>query len=231
MDEDKIGRLIEDLKDIDIDVRRRAIDKLTKLDAKHAEAALHWAMVNDLDEEIRTLARSAYEQMHAEQPPATEETQPQPTKPEPKPERPSFLSPPPEAEVSPQKPAESPTQAPAQEIKREVNLEDTSHMAILEEKPSEPRNVFGDTSLRFAAATIALLITWVLVEAPHEGIYPVYVHVIEILARLTPIAGLLMAIVGITGKRPHKLTAQIGLIINLLFVVFSVIWFIRLFSK
>jgi len=228
MDEDKIGRLIEDLKNVDLNVRRRAISKLAKLDTEHAETALHWAMVNDLDEEIRDLAHSAYEQIHAKQTPVTEQAKP--AKPAPKAGRPHSLStrPPPKSSAQRSRPDRS--QTAAIKNKRKANLADASHMAILEEKP-EPRNVFGDISLKLAIATLALIITEVLLEAPHEKSFPIYVHMVKILAKLTPIAGFMMAILGMTGKKPRKLIAKIGLAANLFFVVFSVIWLIRLFSK
>ncbi len=57
----KIDKLITDLRDSNPDVRREALDELSKLeDRKHAIPAIHWTMLNDVDDGIREYAREIY---------------------------------------------------------------------------------------------------------------------------------------------------------------------------
>jgi hypothetical protein len=57
----KIDRLITELRDSDSEVRRRALDELSGVDdKKHVVPAIHWTMLNDIDDEIREYARGIY---------------------------------------------------------------------------------------------------------------------------------------------------------------------------
>ncbi len=65
MEEKEIGQLIDCLRNECPLVRKRAVDELSRLDDEHALTALHWAMRNELDEEIRLTAKKAYERLRA----------------------------------------------------------------------------------------------------------------------------------------------------------------------
>ena len=57
----KIDRLITDLRDTDAEIRRRALDELSEVDdRKHIVPAIHWTMLNDIDDDIREYARGIY---------------------------------------------------------------------------------------------------------------------------------------------------------------------------
>ena len=57
----KIDRLITELRDSDSEIRRRALDELSEVDdKKHVVPAIHWTMLNDIDDEIREYAREIY---------------------------------------------------------------------------------------------------------------------------------------------------------------------------
>ena len=57
----KVDKLITDLRNDDVDVRREALDELSKLeDRKYAIPAIHWTMLNDVDNGIREYAREIY---------------------------------------------------------------------------------------------------------------------------------------------------------------------------
>lgn len=71
----KLDELVVKLRHTDTDVRRQTLDELSHLeDKKHAIPAIHWTMLNDIDDEIRAYAREIYtkmgEQEKGEAPPA-----------------------------------------------------------------------------------------------------------------------------------------------------------------
>jgi len=59
-----IEALVTKLRDTDVEVRKEALDKLSEVDdRKYVVPAIHWTMMNDMDEEIRSHARKIYERM------------------------------------------------------------------------------------------------------------------------------------------------------------------------
>jgi hypothetical protein len=57
----RIDKLVTDLRDADVEARRCALEELSKVeDRKHVVAAIHWTMLNDMDDEIRAFAHEIY---------------------------------------------------------------------------------------------------------------------------------------------------------------------------
>jgi hypothetical protein len=57
----RVDKLVDDLRHPDDEVRKKALNELSKLEDKvHAVAAIHWTMLNDVDDEIRRHARDIY---------------------------------------------------------------------------------------------------------------------------------------------------------------------------
>jgi hypothetical protein len=59
----RVDALIEQLNDLDDGVRLAAIQELSTIDKEHALPALHWAIQNELDENVRNAARDAYQKL------------------------------------------------------------------------------------------------------------------------------------------------------------------------
>ena len=241
--EERITQLIRNLKTLDVDLKKQSIDELATFGNEHAEAAIHWAMQNDLDEEIQQYARSAYEKLHAN---SSEESQ----------GGVSISAPPMESTESPDSETSEDAMAPVDigqneqnhnqhavetpvidEIgpvdtssNKEYDLNDTSHMAVLEEIEEEPRNTFGDLSLKLAALKVALAITFLFLEAPYDNseVLPLYVKLVDIASLITPFAGIIAAVIGLLSQTTRKFTAQTGLGLNGLLVL---IWLITLITK
>lgn len=241
--EERITKLIRNLKTLDVDLKKQSIDELATLRNEHAEAALHWAMQNDLDEEIRRYASAAYEKLHAN---SSEDSQ----------GGISISAPPIESSGPPQseQPADAVAAADigrherndnqhkvatdaADEIgpvhsssNNEYDLNDTSHMAVLEELEEEPRNTLGDVSLKLAALKVALSITMLFLIAPFDQgeVLPLYVKLVEIASILTPFAGIITAVFGLLSQATRKFTAQTGLALN---GFFAFLWLITLITK
>jgi len=246
--ENRIDQLIQNLKTLDVDLKKRTIDELATLDGKPVETALHWAMNYDIDQEIRDYARAAYEKIHLrsvestaggtagseQEPGATaagdldqtpaggtdsaiihEQQKKQPQNKQP----PGTARQPGEISLSYQN-----------SKRKESDLNDTSHMAVLEEIEEEPRNIYGDTSLKLAALKIALYITLLFLEAPYDAgeILPTYVKIVEIAGIVTPFVGIIMAVAGLLSHLSRKFTSKLGLVFNGLFAFF---WLIKLVGK
>jgi hypothetical protein len=236
--EQRITRLIRNLKTLDVDLKKQSIDELATLGNEHAEAALHWAMQNDLDEEIQQYARAAYEKLHANSnddseggisisAPPMESSQP------PQPKQPTDAMA--HADIGQQEQNDHhdiPTAPADDEIdpNKKYDLNDTSHMAVLEEVQEEPRNTFGDLSLKLAALKVALVITLLFLEAPYDSgeVFPLYVKLVDLISIITPFAGIIAAVFGLLSHSTRKFTAQAGLALN---GFFAFIWLITLITK
>jgi len=74
----QVDALIVKLSDISDQVRLEAIDELSTIDKEHALPALHWAIQNEFDENVRNAARDAYQKLsrakEAEKPAAEDKT-------------------------------------------------------------------------------------------------------------------------------------------------------------
>ena len=69
----RVDALIEKLGDLSVDVRLEAIDELSNIDKEHALPALHWAIQNELDDNVRNAARDAYQRLSRAPDPAPAE--------------------------------------------------------------------------------------------------------------------------------------------------------------
>jgi hypothetical protein len=69
----RVDALIEKLGDLSADVRLEAIDELGTIDKEHAMPALHWAIQNELDDNVRNAARDAYQRLSRAPDPAPKE--------------------------------------------------------------------------------------------------------------------------------------------------------------
>lgn len=63
----KVDELIQQLRDLSPEVRLDAISQLTAIDRVHALPALHWAIQNELDDDVRNTARDAYQKLYKQQ--------------------------------------------------------------------------------------------------------------------------------------------------------------------
>ena len=241
--EERITQLIRNLKTLDVDLKKQSIDELATFGNEHAEAAIHWAMQNDLDEEVQQHARVAYEKLHAD---ASEDSQGGVSISAP----PMESAEPPDSELSKdaistddighseQNHDKHSVATPvADEIgptparpSAESDLNDISHMAVLQEIVEEPRNTFGDLSLKLAALKVALAITFLFLEAPYDNseVLPLYVKLVDIASFITPFAGIIAAVIGLLSHSTRKFTARTGLAIN---VLLALIWLITLITK
>ena len=71
----RVDSLVVKLNDISDQVRLEAINELSTIDREHALPALHWAIQNELDENVRNAARDAYQKLsRAKQAEKTKET-------------------------------------------------------------------------------------------------------------------------------------------------------------
>ncbi len=59
----RVDALIAKLGDVSEQVRLDAIEELSTIDKEHALPALHWAIQNEMDEEVRNAARDAYQRL------------------------------------------------------------------------------------------------------------------------------------------------------------------------
>ncbi len=59
----RVDVLVEKLRDVAVEVRLEAIEELSAIDKEHALPALHWAIENELDEDVRNAARDAYQSL------------------------------------------------------------------------------------------------------------------------------------------------------------------------
>jgi hypothetical protein len=59
----RVDELVQQLSDISPEVRLRAIEGLGAVDKDHALPALHWAIQNELDDDVRNAARDAYQRL------------------------------------------------------------------------------------------------------------------------------------------------------------------------
>jgi len=59
----RVDALVVKLNDISDQVRLEAISELSTIDREHALPALHWAIQNELDEDVRNAARDAYQKL------------------------------------------------------------------------------------------------------------------------------------------------------------------------
>lgn len=201
-----IDRLVMDLRDLDVEVRRNALNELSNVkDKKHVVAAIHWTMLNDMDDGIRAYAREIYVKI------GESEKKIEPVR---------ELAKPAEEIIQPkavQKTAQKePVLKQVSEIvgvdrKIPVQPENRPHIKpVLEREP----NLAGSWSVHFSLISIGIIIVATLWHLPYGAEEVFFLDLIGYIGLACTIPGIILGIIGLRSKDRPTGSALWGIILN-----------------
>lgn len=196
-----IDKLVMQLRDVDIEVRRNALTELSNVkDKKYVVTAIHWTMLNDMDDSIRAYAREIYIKIGEQEkktPPSQADETP--------------------AKITPLKPVEKPpvlkSVSEHSVIDRTIPVQPENRPHIKPVLEHEP-NLYGSWSVHFSLISIGIIIVATIWHLPYGAEEVFFLDLIGYIGLACTIPGIILGIIGLRAKDCPTGSSIWGIILN-----------------